>query len=189
MTSDFQIDLNEVNRRLDNCSDAVADQYYAFGLMMIDEINARWEYLDAKASKAAGYCGAIVALLLSTSATWKQLVDPCMVPVVLTAAIISLYAAYTFFSATLLADAQWFSTRDWFCADYLNQPKELKKYWIQVMYFVRQSYLEQVNLKATKFFRGWLVLAFASGMLIVALLDGACRSSPLFHRFSLWLWT
>lgn len=100
-----ELDIHEVNRRLDQCSDEFAREAYAFGLLMLEEINRRFEYLDRKATNLAGFSGAIAAILVSGLGGWSKALSPVMISVVLTAADIALVAAGIALLATSISGA------------------------------------------------------------------------------------
>src|SRR5689334_7568267 len=95
-----QLNSQEVDNRLNLASPVVAAELYSLGAVMLAEIDRRFEYLDSKANKIAGYSGAIVALVVSTIGTWPKAIDPCLVPVVLTAALTALIAGGMALAAT-----------------------------------------------------------------------------------------
>ena len=70
----------------------------------------------------------------------------------------------------------------WLRSELLLNTEEMKKYWIACIYSYRQSYVTACNQKAR-----WIDLAqdaflFASGLLLVALLEAAWRGPALLHR-------
>ena len=183
--SESQLTLREVNRRLDICQDAVAEEFYSFGLLMLREIDERFEYLDRKAMHVAAFCGAVVALVISSVGSWPRAVDPNVIPVVLFAAVFFLTAAGVALSATWVSNAVWFSPDDWLRADFLAHPKDLKRYWIEVMYVVRESYFKECERKVSRIELAWYPVCVAAGMLLVALLDAALRAPTLLHGFGI----
>ena len=183
-----QLSVEEVSRRLDNCSAPNSDELHSMGVMMLREIDERFIYLDSKANKLAGYCGAIVVFLVSTVREWSSTLDIYFVMNVVVAAVSILMAGVISLFATSVATANWLSPNDWFRSDFLARPSvELKKYWLLCMYATKQSYLAACDRKALLILRAQFLLSLAVGLLLVAvlldaemrlfvpLLDRACR--------------
>jgi hypothetical protein len=175
-----ELDLNEVNRRLDACSDEFVREAYSFGLMMLDEINRRFEYLDKKATNLAGFAGAIAAILVSGLSGWSRALSPIMISVVLTAADIALIGAGIALLTTSISSAAWMSPQDWFRTDFLNKPAaELQRYWISCFYLARQSLRGSCDRKAAMINRAEYALMVAGVMLLIALLYAGGQTALL----------
>jgi hypothetical protein len=178
-----ELDIHEVNRRLDQCSDEFAREAYAFGLLMLEEINRRFEYLDRKATNLAGFSGAIAAILVSGLGGWSKALSPVMISVVLTAADIALVAAGIALLATSISGAGWMSPQDWFRSEFLKTPAdELKRYWISCFYLVRQTVRASCERKASILNLAECTLMVAGLMLLVALLYAGGQTA-LLHGF------
>jgi hypothetical protein len=95
-----QLDPEEVENRLDMAPPETVVELYALGVDILRGFDELFEYLDNKATKIAGYSGAIVALIVSTIGTWPKAIDPRMVPVILVAAMGALVAAGLAMSTT-----------------------------------------------------------------------------------------
>jgi len=180
-----QLDLHEVDDRLNSVCEPVTDHLYRFGLDLLTELDHRFEYLDRKATTIAGYSGAAVALLVSTIGTWPHAIDPYMVPVVLVAGVSALLAGGSALAATWMSDMYWFSPNDWIRKECLSSAEELKKYWIKCIYSYRQIYRDLCDAKAKWIDRAQNTFLLTTGLLLVALLDAAWRSPALLHRLGI----
>ena len=180
-----QLDIKEVNRRIDLCDAQMVNQLYDFGLSLLREIDQRFEYLDKKATSIAGFCGAIAALLVSTVCSWAGALDPCVVPVVLVAGGLTLVGSGLALWGTFISTQDWFSPNDWLREECFKDSVELKRYWVTCIYKIRQTYRAECDRKAVWIERAEIALLVAEGLLLVALLDAAWRSPALLHRLSI----
>ena len=181
-----QLDLDEVNRRLDLATPGVTAELYSFGSALIAEVDRRFEYLDGKANRIAGYSGAIVAVIVSSIGTWPKAIDPSMVPVILFAAVAALVAGGMALVATQTTKLVSFSPNDWLREEYIKDKEELTKYWVSCIYVNRQTYSDRCTQKAKWIELSQYAFLFAASMLLVALLDAAWSSRALLNRLGVW---
>jgi hypothetical protein len=177
-----QLDPEEVERRLDMASGETVTELLSLGTDILRELDERFEYLDSKATKIAGYSGAIVALIVSTIGTWPKAIDPRFVPVVLVAAMGALIAAGLALASTWPSELSTFSPNDWMRKELIRQPEELKKYWVSCIYANRQKYSQRCKEKAQLIEYSQFVLLMTAGMLLISLFDSAWSWGALLNR-------
>jgi len=171
-----QLSEEEVKQILDVGPRAeIMKELYSFGFEMVKEASERYHRYDSKATKIAGYAGAIVALLVSEFSIWGGAVDAWAVPVVLGAALLALVSAALGLTAISLREIQTYSPHDWIRKEVLDDPQRLRNYSIRTMYRVRQSYIAQCHGKASRIRWAHWTLFVAGTFLLVALIDGSVR--------------
>ena len=166
----------EVNKRLDLAPSEVIDDLYSFGRAMLAEVDSRFEYLDQKANGIAGYSGAIVALIISTIGTWPKAVAPCMVPLVLAAALAALVAGGFALYATRTMDLSTFSANDWLREECIKDRQAMTKYWVVCLFQYRQTYSDRCQKKAILIKKAQCSFLAAGLMLFITVL------------YSTWFW-
>jgi hypothetical protein len=185
-----QLSEEEVSRRLQSYhSKPITDELYQFGEFLLREVVERFDFLDKKANTIAGYSGGIAALVVSTFDIWRKALSEWAVPIMFLAALAALVAAGFGLSSVALAQVDWFSPREWFHEDCLEDAERMRKYRILTMYTIRQNHLAVVNAKADRVQWATSALWIAGGLLLLALLDAFGSwtitqwAAPLFHWF------
>ena len=146
-----QLSEDEVKRLLTSYdSEETTNELYSFGLEMVKEAADRYHRFDSKATKIAGYAGAVLALLVSQFSEWSTAVDWWAVPVVLGAAVLALVAAALGLAAISLREIQMYSPSEWINEPSLKNPSQLRRYHIYTMYGVRQSFIGECQWKARR---------------------------------------
>ncbi len=70
-------DLVDITKQVSSYTEKeTTNELYDFGKMLLLENVDRQHWIDSKAGTVAGFSGAIVALLLSTSSSWKRALTP-----------------------------------------------------------------------------------------------------------------
>jgi hypothetical protein len=164
-----QLSEAEVEGRLRSYqSDSTTDELYSFGLGMVQEAIERYHRYDSTATKIAGYSGAVVALLISQLSEWRKSLDWWVVLVLFSAALMALAAAGLGLRAIALREIPWYSPRDWFREEFLENSNNLRRYHILCMYEIRQLYIKECGRKA-RLVRAaqWTLLAAGLLLLIV----------------------
>ena len=170
-----QIDEQEVRNRLKYDDDLdVTNELYNFGLFLLKESAEDHRRVDTKASAMAGYAGVIVALLISSIDSWKDLLSPFSKLLVFWAALSALAAAVIGVYAMKLRDFDWFSTDEWFPADCLDKGKleRLKRYRILTVWghwnSHKKNYTDKTRL--VRWEQGALAVAGALLFLVLILM-------------------
>jgi hypothetical protein len=152
-------------------SPATTDEIYDLGKFLLSEQVDRAHQLDSKAAATAGFCGAIVALLLSTTGNWEPQLKSIHYPLrvsVLIGVVALMAAAALAFIALVNRTFYWIDERgEWFDNEYLNDPDQLKRFHVFAMYKATRSH-EGVNGEKAM----WLSLAqlcFILGAVAVAI--------------------
>jgi hypothetical protein len=171
-----QLNQDEVKQRLAAYKDnETTDELYSFGLVLVNELKDRYKGFDDKATKIAGYAGAVIALLISQFRTLRNLVDPWAMYLVLGAALLSLVSAGIGINAISLSQVDWFSPEEWFEKDSLSDAQKLKRFRVFTMYGVRQSYLVACEKKARRITYALRTLLVSGALLLVAMIDATIR--------------
>lgn len=171
-----QLSEKQVNEILEqNFPDATTDELYSFGLSIVQEAMEQYHRYDSKATKIAGYSGAVMALLLTQFAEWSKSLDWWAIPILFLAALVALVAAGFGLGAIALREIPWYSPRDWFRVEVLDDSNLLRKYHILCMYLVRQSYMKESARKTVRVNAAYRSLLLAGVLLLVAFLDGTAR--------------
>jgi hypothetical protein len=169
-----QLSKKEVQRILgQKYPSATTDELYTFGLEMVKEASERYQRYDEKATKIAGYAGAIVALLVSEFSKWSGAIDWWAMPFVFGAALLGLISAALGLSAISLREIESYSPRDWIREDQLANPDRLRRYHILTMYVARQSFIVQSQHKSKRVRQAQWTLVAAGTILLFALLDAS----------------
>jgi hypothetical protein len=171
-----QLNQEEVRRRLGAYTDnETTDELYSFGLILVNESKDRYNGFDDKATKIAGYAGAIIALLISQFRTLRSLVDPWAMYLVLGAALLCLVSAGIGINALSLSQVDWFSPNEWLREDSLSDAEKLKRYRVLTMYGVGQSYLVACEKKAHRITYALRTLLVSGMLLLIAMIDATTR--------------
>lgn len=132
-------DLREVTERVQRYTDpATTDQLYDFGKMLLQESVDRSHWIDSKAGTVAGFCGALIAFLFSTSSSWKAALaqQPNGLRIAVFGAIVAiLIAGALAFAALFNRNFSWIQEKDeWINKDYLDYPDFLRRSYILTMF-------------------------------------------------------
>jgi len=152
-----QTDLALLAQRVTGYESAdTTSELFEFGKLLLPEEVDRAHWIDSKASTLAGFCGAVVALLLSTLSSWT--------PILLTARsglracvfigiIAVMFAGTLAFLAIFNRTFTWIDeTDEWFPfasdkRDYLDYPEQLKRFHILTMYNATKNHAKKNKLK------------------------------------------
>ncbi len=172
------LSVEEVNARLVSYeSQETTKELYDFGKMMVGECVERVHKIDSKATMLAGYGGAIIALLISTSSLWMSIIDKWAMVTVFAAAFAVLmsaaYAVWSFSPKTF----DWFSDNEWFEKDYLSDPEQLRRYHILTMHNVVRSHDAVSKTKTKRIRTSQRLLGVGTLLLVVALADTVWKSA------------
>jgi len=103
------LDENEVRNRLASYSDpAVTDELYGLGQMLLRDAIDRIAKSDASAFGVAAYCGALIAVIVSSSPAWRSSSDAWPINLILLALFILAVSGALAIYSTTPAPTEWF---------------------------------------------------------------------------------
>jgi hypothetical protein len=168
-------DLVDITKQVSSYTEKeTTNELYDFGKMLLLENVDRQHWIDSKAGTVAGFSGAIVALLLSTSSSWKRALTP--LPVELRFAVFigivfillaGLLAFLAFFSRTFMRIDE---KKEWLDKDYFEYPDLLKRFYVLTMYNATASHSKVNDTKMKWLSRAQTTLLIGGGCLAVPLL-------------------
>jgi hypothetical protein len=177
------IDLpkSEVKERLKYKDQAITDELHGFGRMLLNDAVERMGKLDSKAATLAGYCGAVITLLLATAKGWQS---TSSVAIIAMAATIVFLSGACAISSMALQKTEWFSQEDWLRKECLTSADALKRYYILATWRIVDSHHAAYRRKIWRIYAAQLLLALAGVILFLALLNAAAPSTFQY----LWAW-
>lgn len=129
---------NEVIERLEKYEDPqVTSDLYDFGSQLVRDAIDRVNWLDTKAGIFAGFAGAMIVVVVSTFASWKDLVkDWPIASIFLFLGIIALLlAASSALRGLRVRTFEGLDEKDlWFASEYFQHPDRLRRYYLIGMY-------------------------------------------------------
>src|SRR5437899_734173 len=153
----------------------VTDSLYDMGKILVNESTERFNRLDAKATRIAGYTGAIIGLMVSTFPIWTSAVAKWAVFLIAVGSLIGLVGGGIALVSTWPQKVLLPSDTDWLEEDGLQNPDRLKRYYVSSMHQVITSQ-EQVNaFKVQRIKAGQLCLALMILSLLAALGNATYR--------------
>lgn len=162
----------DVRDRLALCTDTnVIDELYIFGQMMLKETVTRVRLMDTKAASMAAYGGAIVTLLVSTSAAWLHLGGKCTLIIAAISGILAFSAVVFAVRVMALRNFDWLSEEEWLQTSCLANVDKLKRYRSLTIWEAMNSYKTAHLAKVRLLEQAQKLLAFAVFLLLVALLQ------------------
>jgi len=175
-------ELSEIQKRLSDYQNGeTTAELYDFGKMLLQEEVDRAHWLDSKAGVLTGFAGAILALLVSSSSSWKAALNASgdLVRYSMFVGIICILAASALaFVGLLIRNFDWIDEKEvWLAKDYLDFPDQLRRYYLFAMYRSMVSHERQNQDKST-----WLVfaqMALAIGGFALAVVSLAVVHSTL----------
>ncbi len=168
-------DVQEVTDRVQNYTDTdTTNELYDFGKLLLQEAIDRAHWIDAKASTLAGFSGALVAFLFSTSSIWKTALaqEPNGLRIgVLLAVVFILISGGCAFLALFNRTFLWIKEKDeWFNKDYLEYPDFLRRSYVLTMYQSVRSHAERNDEKSAYLSLAQLALLVGGALLAVPVL-------------------
>ncbi len=153
---------HEVRERLKACSDPqIVDELYTFGQMMLKETIEITKTLDSKAASMAAYGGAIITLLVSTSASWVSYGATSILALSAVAGIGAFVAAIFAVRALALKEFDWLGEKEWLEDKCFSQISRLKGYRVLTIWGAMDSrkdvHLEKVEKLKTS--QRWLAIS------------------------------
>jgi hypothetical protein len=162
----------EVRERLALCTDAkIIDELYTFGQMMLKETVARVHLIDTKAASMAAYGGAIVTLLVSTSAAWSRVGGKWTLAIASIAGSLAFLAAVCAVKVMALRDFDWLSEEEWLQTSCLSDTDKLKRYRSLTIWAAMNSYKTAHVSKVRLLEKAQTLLALAVFLLLVTFLQ------------------
>ncbi len=175
--SEVSPEVVEITARVQGYANTgTTNELYDFGKMLLLEEVDRAHWIDSKAASIGGFCGAAVALLVSTSSSWKA--DLTSEPYLRIAAFVGVIciviAGGLAFLALYNRNFSWIDEKDeWFKSDYLEFPDFLKRFYVLTMYQSARSHGKRNAAKSACLTGAQLALliggAFLSAVLLSAL--------------------
>src|SRR5262245_11459915 len=179
----------EVRERLALCSDPeIIDELYTFGQMMLQESIENTRALDSKAASIATYGGAIVTLLVSTSADWVRLGNTWTLALGAIAGITAFASSIFAVRAMALRNFEWISQKEWLEEDCISQHlARLKGFRILTIWGAMDSHKESdlVKVERLKQAQRWLSVSVFV-LLLILLHIGWIQGLSLPFRAALW---
>src|SRR5476649_1628010 len=121
-------------------ADKSTDELYFVGNMLIAECLDRTKQLDAKATALTGYCGVILALLVSGFAQRIGTMSGLQQGAVTLAGLCVITASVVALSVLWVKDFEWFSDLDWFEPTLLEKPETLRRFHVLVMHRLKHQH-------------------------------------------------
>jgi hypothetical protein len=174
LTSEVSPEVVEITERVQGYANkCTTNELYDFGKMLLLEQVDRAHWIDSKAISIGGFCGAAVALLISTSSGWKA--DLAGKPFLHIAAFIGIVciviAGGLAFIALYNRKFSWIDEKDeWFKSDYLEFPDFLKRSYVLTMYQSARSHSKRNAEKSFYLTASQLILLIGGAALSVVLL-------------------
>ena|SRR5207245_847998 len=180
MGSNVDLSEDEVKARLALYEDAtISNELYDFGRMLLQDAVDRIGKLDSKASALAAYCGGLVTILISTSASWAKFASPSATSLLTVAVLgIVISGALAVWSMTL-QKIEWFTQDEWLKRDCLSSSERLRRYHVLTMWGVIKSHHAAYRRKIGKIYYAQVVLVLAGLFLLAAFLQIARSLSAL----------
>ena len=147
---------------------AVTDELYAFGAMLLAEVQERSGQIDSKAATVLGWASGILAFLFTQFGNASGWVSGILATF---GGIFALFAVIYSYAA-LRARRDWRSPsdHDWFEKTALSSADELKRFHVRSIHDVRQVEKEIADKKGTALLKAqWFLLA-AAAVLAVGIL-------------------
>jgi hypothetical protein len=168
-------DLLDITKRVQDYNEIkTTDELYDFGKMLLLEEVDRAHWIDSKAATLAGFCGAVVALLLSTSSNWKRVLaqepDWSRVVVFIGIGLVLMSSALAFI-ALINRTFSWIDEKDeWFQKDYLEFPDFLRRSYVLTMYQATRSHGKKNDTKSNYLTAAQLALFLGGSLLAIPLM-------------------
>lgn len=174
-------DLSEADvrsRLASYSSEAVTDQLYDFGRMLLQDAVDRISKMDSKAAAVAAYSGAVITVLISTEGIWIKRFDRLAVVLLLLAGIAAALAGAAAVHSIALQRTEWFTANEWMNKDCLGDADRLKRYHLLTMWTVILSHQQRYRTKVVRFRRAQFAIVAAGFLVACALFEVAARSAP-----------
>jgi len=170
----------EVKERLASYQDSgITDELSGFGSVLLADAISRISTIDAKAGIVAGYSGAIITLILSTSGIWSHALDRSSACLLLLAIVgIFLAGAFSIYSMALQS-TEWFTANEWMRSECLVSRERLRRYHILCTWGIVASHQEKYRIKVARLRKSQWLLAVAFLLLFISLFEIALRHAPL----------
>jgi hypothetical protein len=169
----------QVNDRLcsyDGADGKVTEDLYQFGLMLVSEFVDRVHHLDSKAATLAAYSTGIVALMVSTSSSWRSALHGWAIGLVFAGALAAIFAAAFSLKAAFILRFRWFSDDEWFHEKYLEDAETLRRYRILTMHNIVESHRGAAEKKSNYIHAAQCAVAVSASMFFCSLVDAACKA-------------
>lgn len=118
------------------------EELYQFGWMLMSECLDRAKQLDLKATSLTGYCGVIIALLVSAFAGEANGRDG--LSLVILGGLFIVVAGALSLRVLWVREYHWFSDKDWFAPSVITKPNRLRQAHLLTMHSYKQRH-EAVN--------------------------------------------
>jgi hypothetical protein len=162
----MELTTDEVKARVYSYQDEkITAELYAFGMMLLSEIQQRAAQLDSKSAVVLGWATGILAFVFFAN----NKIAPSLPARFATAtgAFALLAVVFSFFALRTRDEWGWPTDESWFCSTALTSADELKRYYIRVMHDVRQTHLAATKRKARRLSYAEAFLALAALFLFV----------------------
>jgi hypothetical protein len=169
-----QLSENEVRERLAACKEQpeVVEEIYDFGKILLARVSDDIRHIELKAASLAAYAGAIITLLVSTSATWARVAGVTSGIIAVGAGCLAFVAACFSVSGLALRKFEWISQKEWLSEKCLGDVHELKRFRVLTMWGVISSYRRAHTEKADRLVAAQSILVLSVGLLLAALIAG-----------------
>jgi hypothetical protein len=150
--------------------DKSTEELHFLGNLLVAESLDRTKQLDAKATALTGYCGVILALLVSGFAQKIGTMSGLQQGAVTLAGLSVIIASAMALAVLWVKDFEWFSDLDWFEPTLLEKPETLRRFHVLVMHRLKHQH-EQVNAdKAALMTKAYSMVVFCGVLLVTALI-------------------
>ncbi len=159
---------------------AVTDQLYAFGCVLLSEIQDRAQQINGKGVMLIGWSIAVLAFWFSQfdKVAVKSHADIFVGYIAMGSAALALLSiVFSYLAIRTREDWKWPSDQDWFQAVKEGED-ELKRFHVRTIHMARQAQLQITESKGYWLLRGERLL-IASGVLLA--LAVFVRASSIFH--------
>ncbi|MDO8431292.1 MAG: hypothetical protein Q7S58_02650 [Candidatus Binatus sp.] len=130
----------------------VTGELYDFGSQLVRDALDRVNWLDTKAGIFAGFSGAMIVVVVSTFASWRDLVkDWPIAPIFLFLGIVLLLlaAGSALWGLRVRTFEGFHEKKLWFASEYFQHPDQLRRYYLIGMYRTVVSHNRINEQKAT----------------------------------------
>jgi len=172
------LNLEEVKSRLASYQDEdITSELLEFGKLMLSRAERRTAQIDSKAISTAGYCGALVAIIVSTATFWAKSSDVFLSSLPAVAAIVAGIAGFLAMHSTRLEEFGWFSADDWMNRDCLQDPRRLRRFHILAAWQILSTYRSSYATKTVKLEWAQKLLSWSLAILLATLLEYVIRQT------------
>jgi hypothetical protein len=173
---EHNLDESEVRVRLDSYhAEAVTDELYDFGRILLNDAVDRISKIDSKATAIAGYAGGIITVLISTSGLWTKSFDQYAIAMVFIAGICAAFAGGAAVHSMALQETLWFTPNVWIKKDCLSEREPLRRYHLLAIWQVVTSHQFRYRTKVARLRRAQYALVISGILLTLVFLEIAWR--------------